>query len=131
MRRATKVKDQCYHVFEDTQGVEVVEKCTLEEYRALALPDAGQPQRPGLTWKFSIESVEFDTPSGFLEFGHYWDAGDGTYCISLDDEKKFRNFNISIANLDRGEIKAAALTELQRMGVTLDAQTLLALKNVK
>jgi hypothetical protein len=131
MKQVYKNKEQCYHVFEDSSGNEVVEECSLEDYRALALSNAGQPKREGLTWKFSIESIKFDTPSGFLEKGCYWDAGDGTYCVSLDNERKFRNFNVSIGNLTGGELKTAALAELQRMGVTLDAASRLELKNIR
>ena len=65
------------HFYELNGVVEAVE-CSVAEYDALALPNAGQPKLPeGAKWLQSIKRPKFDTLDGTLGEGEYGDDGKG------------------------------------------------------
>ena len=76
-----------YHVFSMLDGTEVEERCTEEEYRALALPDAGQPIKFNGKWLRSVEVPLYDSESGKLEKGCFATNGARHYLVHIDGKR--------------------------------------------
>ena len=71
MIKTTITGEQAWHVFIDTNGNEVKEECTIKKYNDLAKNNPQNPQKNGLTWKYSYKDWKYNTPSGRLEDGYY------------------------------------------------------------
>ena len=75
--KVIKLGEMGIHFYELGGVVEAIE-CSVEEYDALALPNASSPLFPeGAVWLQSIKRPKFDTPDGTLREGEYGDDGKG------------------------------------------------------
>src|SRR5688500_11780076 len=71
MKKVNIIGERAWHVFEDSDGNLVTEKCTIEQYNALALKNPTNPTKQGYKWHHSWKDWKYDTPSGALEDGCY------------------------------------------------------------
>jgi len=63
-------EEHAFHVW-IKDGVETKEEISIEEYLALGIKGASQPQKTGHEWKASFKAFKYDTPDGFMQDGQY------------------------------------------------------------
>jgi len=91
LTQVAKVGERCFHYFKDSLSGEVVRvPCTDQEYDALALPNAPQPQhKDGFTWVHSCREIKYDTPDGDLPEDAYFTLESGKHIVRLAGKKPF------------------------------------------
>jgi len=88
MKEYKIIGQHAWYLFKsNTDGSVLREKCTLEEYDALALPNPQNPQKTGYTFVGASKGYMVDSSDGFLEPESYWVEGEKV--IYRDDEGKY------------------------------------------
>lgn len=78
LRPLTKLGKIWGHFYLDKNGTEHFQECTQAEYEALVSQGKGKPNVPGV-WTDSGCFDRFDTVSGLVEEGTYYDDGNRQY----------------------------------------------------
>jgi hypothetical protein len=74
MQKINIIGQWAHHIFRDKEGNDVYVECSIEEYNKLALSNDSNPVPPeGMTWVGSRYGSKFDTQTGVLEKGTYFD----------------------------------------------------------
>ena len=85
MKKVNIIGEKAWNVFKDSQGNEIREECTLEEYNSLKLPNPQNPTKVGCTFVYACKNWKYDTASGELEDNCYLEK-DGQILVKLSNK---------------------------------------------